>query len=174
MALYQLDEHIPQVADSAWVADSAQVIGHVELAQDASVWFDAILRGDTELLRIGRGSNIQDGTVVHADKGFPVTLGDNVTVGHQVVLHGCTVGDGSLIGIQSVLLNGAKIGRNCLVGAGSLVTEGKEFPDGSLIMGRPAKVVRPLTAEQIDGLHRSAEHYVRNARRFRQGLRKTG
>ena len=174
MAVYQLDEHIPRLADSAWVADSAQVIGMVELAEDASVWFGAILRGDTELLRVGRGSNVQDGTVIHADHGFPVTLGDNVTVGHQVTLHGCSVGNGSLIGIKAVLLNGAKIGSNSLVGAGSLVTEGKQFPDGSLIMGTPAKLVRALTPEQIAGLQRSAEHYVANARRYKAGLKKLG
>ena len=174
MAVYQLDEHTPQIAESAWVADSAQVIGQVELSEDASVWFGAVLRGDTEPLRVGRGSNVQEGTVMHADDGFPLTLGENVTVGHQVMLHGCSVGDGSLIGIQSVVLNGARIGRNSLVGAGSLVTEGKEFPDGSLIMGRPAKVVRALTAEQIEGLQQSARHYVENGRRFKAGLKKQG
>lgn len=174
MALYQLDEHIPQVAASAWVADSAQVIGAVVLAEDSSIWFGAVLRGDTETLTIGKGSNVQDGTVIHADVGYPVTLGENVTVGHQVMLHGCTVGDNSLIGIQAVVLNGARIGRNSLVGAGSLVTEGKEFPDGSLIMGSPAKVVRQLTPDQIAGLQRSAEHYVENARRYRQGLKRIG
>ena len=174
MALYQLDELAPRIADTAWVADSAQVIGNVELAEDASVWFGCILRGDGERLSIGRGSNVQDGSVIHADPGFPVTLGQNVSIGHQVMLHGCTVGDGSLIGIQSVLLNGAKIGKNCLVGAGSLVTEGKEFPDGSMIMGSPAKVVRQLTPEQIEGLQRVAKHYVENARRFKAGLKKIG
>ena len=173
MAVYQLGDDAPQIAASAWVADSAQVIGTVELAADASVWFNAVLRGDTEPIRIGKGSNVQDGTVIHCDHGFPVTLGENVTIGHQVVLHGCTVGDGSLIGIQAVVLNGAKIGKHCLVGAGALVTEGKEFPDGSLIVGSPAKVVRQLTPEQIAGLQRSAEHYVENARRFRAGLKKT-
>jgi carbonic anhydrase/acetyltransferase-like protein (isoleucine patch superfamily) len=172
MALYQLDDIAPHIASSAWVADSAQVIGNVELAEDASVWFGCVLRGDGERLSIGRGSNVQDGCVVHADPGFPVTLGENVSIGHQVMLHGCTVGDGSLIGIQSVVLNGAKIGKNCLVGAGSLVTEGKEFPDGSMIMGSPAKVVRQLTPEQIEGLQRSAKHYVGNARRFKAGLKK--
>ncbi|GAP35735.1 gamma carbonic anhydrase family protein [Piscinibacter sakaiensis] len=174
MAIYQLDEHVPEVADSAWVADSAQVMGMVTLAADTSVWFGAVLRGDTEPIRIGRGSNIQDGTVIHADHGCPVELGEDVTVGHQVMLHGCSVGDGSLIGIQAVVLNGARIGRNSLVGAGSLVTEGKVFPDGCLIMGRPAKVVRELTAEQIAGLQRSAEHYRENARRYRAGLKKIG
>lgn len=172
MALYQLDELAPRLAPGAWVADSAQVIGNVELGVNASVWFGAILRGDTELLKIGSGSNVQDGSVLHADVGFPVTLGENVTVGHKVMLHGCTVGDGSLIGIGAVVLNGAKIGRHCLVGAGALVTEGKEFPDGSMIIGSPAKVVRQLLPEQIAGLLRSATHYVANAKRFSAGLKK--
>jgi len=172
MAVYQLDTLTPRIADTAWVADSAQVIGNVELADDASVWFGVIMRGDNEPMRVGRGSNIQDGSMVHSDPGFPMTLGENVTIGHQVMLHGCTVGDGSLIGIKSVVMNGAKIGRNCLVGAGSLVTEAKEFPDGSMIMGAPAKVVRELTPEQIAGLQRAAAHYVANAQRFRAGLKK--
>ena len=172
MALYQLEQHAPVLADGAWVADSAQVVGNVVLEQDASVWFGAILRGDNEVLRVGAGSNIQDGSVAHSDPGFPLTIGAGVTVGHQVMLHGCSIGDGSLIGIQPGVLNGAKIGRNCLVGAGALVTEGKEFPDGSLIIGSPAKAVRQLTDEQIEGLRRSAQHYVDNARRFRTGLRK--
>lgn len=172
MALYQLDHHSPQLAEGAWVADSAQVMGHVVLEQDASVWFGAVLRGDTEPLHVGAGSNVQDGSVVHADRGYPVTIGAGVTVGHQVVLHGCTIGDNSLIGIQAVVLNGARIGRDCLVGAGALVTEGKEFPDGSLIVGAPAKAVRQLTPEQIDGLRQSAQHYVANARRFKNGLKK--
>jgi carbonic anhydrase/acetyltransferase-like protein (isoleucine patch superfamily) len=174
MALYQLDAHRPRLARGAWVADSAQVIGNVELAEDASIWFGAILRGDTELLTIGPGSNVQDGSVLHANVGFPLRVGENVTVGHQVVLHGCTVGDGSLIGIQAVVLNGAKIGKHCLVGAGALVTEGKEFREGSMIIGSPARVVKQLTPEQIAGLQRSAEHYVMNARRFAAGLTKIG
>ena len=174
MALYQLDEHAPQLAADAWVADSAQVIGQVHLAERTSVWFGSILRADNEPMRIGRGSNIQESCVLHSDPGFALTIGENVTVGHQVMLHGCTVGDGTLIGIQSVVLNGAKIGRNCLVGAGSLVTEGKEFPDGSMILGSPAKVVRPLDAAQIAGLQRAAGHYVQNAARFRSGLKKIG
>ncbi len=174
MSLYQLDDISPRLADTAWVADSAQVMGNVELAADSSVWFGAVLRGDTEVIRVGRGSNIQENAVVHADIGFPVTIGENVTVGHQVMLHGCSIGDGSLIGIQAVVLNGAKIGKHCLVGAGALVTEGKEFPDGSMINGSPAKVVRQLTPEQMAGLDRSAENYVENARRFRSGLKKIG
>ena len=172
MAVYQLDTLTPRIADTAWVADSAQVIGNVELAEGASVWFGVIMRGDNEPLRIGRNSNVQDGSMIHSDPGFPVTLGENVTIGHHVMLHGCSIGDGTLIGIKSVVMNGAKIGKNCLVGAGSLVTEGKEFPDGSMIMGTPAKVVRPLTPEQILGLKHIAAHYVENARRFKAGLKK--
>lgn len=171
MALYQLGDDRPRIADSAWVADSAQVIGKVEMAEDASVWFGCVLRGDSEPIRLGKGVNVQDGTVIHADPGFPVTLAQNVSIGHQVMLHGCTVGENSLIGIKAVVLNGARIGRNCLVGAGALVTEGKEFPDGSLILGSPAKVARALTPEQIAGLQRIAEHYVENAQRYRAGLK---
>jgi len=148
------------------------VMGNVALADDASVWFGAVLRGDTETIRIGRRSNIQDMSVLHADVGMPLTVGEDVTVGHQVMLHGCTIGDGSLIGIGAVVLNGAIIGKGCLVGAGSLVTEGKEFPDGSMILGSPAKVVRQLTPEQMEGLRMSAQHYVGNARRFGAGLKK--
>ncbi|MCX8520723.1 MAG: gamma carbonic anhydrase family protein [Rhodoferax sp.] len=172
MAVYELDGVAPRIAASAWVADSAQVIGNVELAEDCSVWFGAVLRGDTERICIGRGSNIQDGSVLHADAGEPLEIGANVTVGHQAMLHGCSVGDGSLIGIGAVLLNGARIGRFCLVGAGALVTEGKEFADGSLILGSPAKAVRQLSAEQQQGLRWSAQHYIDNARRFRTGLQK--
>ncbi len=166
MAIYQLRSSTPTIDPTAWVADSAQLIGDVELGADASAWFGAVLRGDSAHLHIGRATNVQDGSVLHADDGVPLFVGDGVTIGHQVMLHGCTVGDGSLIGIQSVVLNGARIGKHCLVGAGSLVTEGKEFPEGSLIVGRPARVVRLLTAEQIEGLRRSAAHYVANAKRF--------
>ena len=172
MAIYRLDDRVPRLHESAWVADSATVLGDVELEEDVSVWFGAVLRGDTELLRVGRGSNVQDGSVLHADSGYPTTIGDAVTIGHLVMLHGCTIGDGSLVGIGSVILNGARIGRHCLVGARSLVTEGKSFPEGSLIMGAPAVVVRALSAEQIENVRRSAAHYVANARRFRAGLQK--
>lgn len=174
MAIYELDGVAPRMADSAWVADSAQVMGNVVLADDSSVWFGATLRGDTETITVGRGSNVQDGSVMHADIGYPLTVGDNVTIGHMVMLHGCTIGDESLIGIGATVLNGAVIGKNCLVGAGSLVTEGKTFPDGSMIMGTPAKVVKSLTPEQIEGLRRSAQHYVENAQRYRAGLKKIG
>ena len=172
MAIYALDGAAPHMADSAWVADSAQVMGNISLAADTSVWFGAVLRGDTETIDIGEGSNIQDACVLHADVGFPLTVGKHVTVGHQVMLHGCTIGDESLIGIGAIVLNGAKIGKNCLVGAGALVTEGKEFPDGSMILGSPAKAVRVLSPEQIAGLRRSAQHYVENARRYQAGLKK--
>lgn len=174
MAIYELDGMAPQAAASAWVADSAQVIGDVTLGDDVSIWFGSVLRGDTSQLRIGAGSNIQDGSVLHADPGKPLVVGERVTVGHQVMLHGCTIGDESLIGIGAVVLNGAKIGKNCLVGAGALVTEGKEFPDGSMIIGSPAKAVRQLSPEQIEGLRKSAQHYIDNARRYKSGLRKLG
>lgn len=174
MALYELDGVAPQLGEQAWVAESAQVMGAVQLGQQASVWFGATARGDTETIQIGARSNIQDGSVLHADEGMPLVIGEDVTVGHMVMLHGCTIGDGSLIGIGAVVLNGARIGKGCLVGAGSLVTEGKTFPDGSMIMGTPAKVVRELTAEQQAGLLRSAAHYVANAERYTRGLKKIG
>ena len=172
MTIYRLDDKVPRLHPSAWVADNATVLGDVELGEESSVWFGAVLRGDTEPLRVGRRSNVQDGSILHADAGLPTTIGDDVTIGHLVMLHGCTIGDGSLIGIGAVVLNGARIGKHCLVGARSLVTEGKSFPDGSLIMGSPAVVVRPLSVEQIEGLRKSAAHYTANAKRFRAGLTK--
>jgi carbonic anhydrase/acetyltransferase-like protein (isoleucine patch superfamily) len=172
MAVYALNDTVPQVHETAWVAESATVIGNVRLHADASVWYGAVVRGDNETITVGRGSNVQDGSVLHTDHGFPLTLGEGVTVGHQVTLHGCSIGDGSLVGIQAVVLNGARIGRNCLVGAGALVTEGKEFPDNSLIMGAPAKVVRELSPEQAQRLRQSAENYIANAARHRAGLRR--
>jgi len=172
MSIYQLDNTTPSVHPTAFVASSAEVMGNVSLAADSSIWFGTIIRGDNEPITIGEGSNIQDASVLHSDHGKPLTVGKRVTVGHGVMLHGCTVGDESLIGIGAVVLNGAKIGKNCLVGAGSLVTEGKEFPDGSMIMGSPAKVVRQLSPEQQEGLRQSAQHYIDNARRFQTGLNK--
>ena len=172
MAIYQLDDLTPAIHETAWVADNAQVLGNVQLAQDSSVWFGVVIRGDMDAISVGRGTNIQDNSVLHADHGMPLTIGDNVSIGHQVMLHGCTIGDGSLIGIQAVILNGARIGKNCLVGAGSLVTEGKEFPDNSMIFGSPAKAVRQLSAEQIEGLKMISDHYVENARRYKSGLKK--
>jgi carbonic anhydrase/acetyltransferase-like protein (isoleucine patch superfamily) len=172
MAMYALDGVAPRVDGDAWIADSAQVMGNVELAAGVSIWFGTVVRGDTDVIRIARGTNIQDGCVLHADVGMPLSIGENVTVGHKVMLHGCTVGDGSLIGIGAIVLNGAKIGKGCIVGAGALVTEGKEFPDGSMVIGSPAKAVRQLTPEQQQGLLASAQHYMDNARRFRDGLEK--
>ena len=172
MAVYSLDGLAPKVAESAWIADSAQVMGKVELAEDVSIWFGAVLRGDNEVLRIGRGSNIQEASVLHTDVGKPLTVGEDVTVGHKVMLHGCTIGDGSLIGIGAIVLNGAKIGKACLVGAGALVTEGKEFADGSMILGSPAKAVRQVSPEQLRGIREGSRNYVENARRFRNGLKK--
>ena len=174
MAVYALDGVEPQIAESAWVADSAQVMGEVHMGADASVWFGTVVRGDTSSITIGEGTNVQDASVLHADLGMPLVIGRHVTVGHQVMLHGCTIGDESLIGIGAIVLNGALIGKNCLVGAGALVTEGKEFSDGSMIIGSPARVVKQLTPEQIQGLRQSAQHYIDNARRFRAGLRKLG
>ncbi len=172
MAIYELDGVQPKLGNGTWIADSADVIGNVYLADNASVWFGAVLRGDNEPITVGRNSNIQDLSVLHTDIGCPLTIGDNVTVGHKVQLHGCTVGDGSLIGIQSVILNRAKIGRNCIVGAGSVVTEGKEFPDNSLILGSPAKVVRTLDQATVQKLQTSATMYVANAQRFAKGLKR--
>ena len=174
MAIYELDGQSPKLGKNAYVADSAQVIGKVTLEDNVSVWFGTVIRGDSEHIHIGRNSNIQDASVLHADEGVPLILGENVSVGHQVMLHGCTIGDESLIGIGAIVLNGAKIGRNCLVGAGALVTEGKVFPDGSMILGSPARVVKNLSPEQIEGLRQSALHYQQNAERFRQGLKKIG
>jgi len=176
MALYELDGKAPKLGKGAFVADSAEVIGEVELGDNASVWFGTVIRGDCgELIRIGRNTNIQDQSMLHADFGVPLTLGDNVTVGHQVMLHGCTIGDNTLVGIQAVVLNNAKIGRNCIVGAGAVVTEGKEFPDNSLIVGAPAKAVRQLSEEQRKLLSHLAEHYVENGARYlRGGFRKIG
>ena len=167
MAMYRLGDDRPDIDPTAWVADSASVIGRVRLGADASVWYGAVLRGDNEWISIGRGSNVQDGTVMHTDPGCPLDIGDGVTVGHQVTLHGCTVGDGSLIGMQAVVMNRARIGRHCLVAAGALVTEGKSFPDRSLIVGAPAKAVRTLDDAEVATLQQSAEGYVAKARRHR-------
>ena len=171
MTLYQLGDVRPEAGAEVFVADTARVIGRVRLGEQSSVWFGAVLRGDNEPIEIGAGSNVQDGAVLHTDPGYPLRVGCGVTVGHQAMLHGCSVGDGSLIGIQAVVLNGARIGRNCLVGAGAVVTEGKEFPDGSLILGAPARVMRSLDAAQIEGMRRNALTYVERAALFRRALR---
>ncbi|MRX08273.1 gamma carbonic anhydrase family protein [Pseudoduganella sp. FT25W] len=174
MSIYQLGDHTPEIAASSFVADSATVIGKVSLHDNTSVWFGATLRGDNERITIGENSNVQEGTVMHTDIGYPLTVGRNVTIGHQAMLHGCTIGDGSLVGIQAVILNGAKIGNGCLVGAGALVTEGKSFPDHSLIIGAPAKVARPLTPEEVAALQGSADSYVKRAQLFKTQLKKIG
>jgi len=155
-----------------YVAYNATVIGDVTLRKDASVWFGAVLRGDTEPIIIGEGSNVQDGAVIHADLGYPTTIGKKVTIGHQVMLHGCNIGDGSLIGINAVVLNGARIGKNCLIGANSLITEGMEIPDGSVVMGSPGKIKSTLDENQKKGLLMSADHYVDNYKRFKKELNK--
>lgn len=169
--IYQLGERRVRAEGEYYVADSAMVIGAVLLKANASVWFNAVVRGDNELITIGENSNVQDGSVLHSDPGSPLVIGSYVTIGHKVMLHGCTIGDNTLIGINAVVLNGAKIGRNCLIGANALITEGKEIPDNSMVMGAPGKVVRELTLQQIEGLRMSALHYVENARRFKRDLR---
>ena len=172
MPLYDLDGHGPHLPPLGewWIAPDAQIIGKVRIGADVGVWFGAVLRGDNELIDVGAGSNIQEHCVLHTDMGFPLTIGENCTIGHRATLHGCVIGDNSLIGMGATVLNGARIGNNCLVGAGALVTEGKAFPDGSLIVGSPAKAIRQLDAAAIDGLKRSAQSYVANWRRYAAGL----
>ncbi len=167
---YRLGDARVEAHPESWIAPTAAVIGKVRLDKGASVWFGAVLRGDNELIHIGENSNVQDGSVMHTDMGYPLTLGTGVTVGHNAMLHGCTVGDYSLIGINAVILNGAKIGRHCIIGANSLIGEGKEIPDGSLVMGSPGKVVRELTEQQKNMLEASAAHYVHNSQRYARDL----
>lgn len=172
--IYALGDLVPQIDADTWVAPDANVIGRVRLLAGASVWFTATLRGDNEWIEIGAGSNVQEGSTLHTDMGFPLTIGRDCTIGHNVILHGCTIGDETLIGMGATVLNGARIGRNCLIGAGALITEGKEIPDGSLVMGAPGKVVRALDEAAIQRLRFSARHYQDNMRRYRQGLRALG
>ncbi len=176
MPLYAFEDLKPQLPASGrcFVAPGAQVMGNVRFDDDASVWFNAVVRGDNELIHIGARANVQDGCVLHTDPGFPLTIGADVTIGHCVILHGCTIGDGALIGMGSIVLNGARIGRNCLVGANSLVTEGKEFPDNSMIMGSPARVVRTLDERQAMSGRMTAAHYAARAERFRKSLKPLG
>jgi carbonic anhydrase/acetyltransferase-like protein (isoleucine patch superfamily) len=174
MAIYQLGDDIPSIPDSAFIANEATLIGQVVLAERTSVWFGAVLRADNEPIRIGHDSNIQEGCELHTDPGFPLDVGNNCTIGHQAMLHGCTIGDGSLIGIQAVVLNGAVIGKDCLVGAGSIVTEGKTFPDRSLVLGVPAKRVRELTDEEVERLAKSAADYSRRRERYKLTLKRIG
>ena len=170
--LYSLDGVSPEIAEDSWVAPDANLIGRIRLDAGASVWFGSTLRGDNELIHVGEGSNIQENSVLHTDIGYPLTIGKNCTIGHKAMLHGCTIGEQSLIGMGAMVLNGARIGRNCLIGAGALITEGKEIPDGSLVMGAPGRVVRALDEEAIAGLLASAQGYQQNMRRYRDGLSK--
>ncbi len=172
MSVYNLGNVTPELPndDEYWIAPTAAVMGNVILKKNASIWWGATLRGDNDPIIIGENSNVQDGSVLHTDHGAPLTLGANVTVGHLVMLHGCTIGDGSLVGIGSIVLNGAKIGKNCLIGANCLITEGKEIPDNSLVMGAPGKVVRELSPEQAARVAIGAQHYVENWKRYKREL----
>ncbi|GGX37176.1 gamma carbonic anhydrase family protein [Pigmentiphaga litoralis] len=174
MAIYQLGENTPSVPDSAYVAEEAVLIGKVVLGEHASVWPGAVLRADNDTIRIGNSSNVQEGAVLHTDPGLELNIGDFVTVGHQAMLHGCTIGDGSLVGIQAVILNRAVIGKDCLVGAGAIVTEGKTFPDRSLILGAPAKVVRELSDEDIARIRTGVQSYVTRQETFKKTLKRVG
>lgn len=176
MPVYELDGVRPQLPLDGryWIAADATLIGKVRLDEDANVWFGAVLRGDNELIHVGAGSNIQDHSVLHTDMGYPLTIGANCTIGHRVMLHGCAIGAGSLIGIGAIVLNGARIGENCLIGAHSLLPEGKEIPPNSLVMGAPGRVVRSLSEKEIEGLKLTAQHYVANWQRYVRGLKPLG
>ena len=168
--MYSLDGQKVDAHPESWVAPTASVMGNVKLEKNVSVWWGAVIRGDNDLITVGEGANIQDGSVLHTDPGYPMEIGKSVTIGHMVMLHGCTIGEGSLIGIGSVVLNGAKIGKGCLIGAKALITEGKEIPDYSLVMGAPGKVVRTFTPEEAANLLKNADSYQKNWKRFRDGL----
>jgi len=176
MAIYELDGQAPELpADGNYfIADTATVIGKVRLKSSASVWFGAVLRGDNEWIEIGEGSNVQDNSTCHTDRGFPLTIGTNCTVGHNVILHGCTIEDGALVGMGSIVMNGARIGRGSVVGAGAIITEGKQFPEYSLIIGAPARVIRTLEPAQVEKMGGNARSYMRNGPRFKKGLKKIG
>ncbi len=171
MTIYALDDTTPELGADVWVAPDANVIGNVILEEAVSIWFGCTLRGDNEPIRVGKGSNVQENVVMHTDPGFPLVIGVGCTIGHKAMLHGCQLGENTLIGMGATVLNGAKIGKNCLIGAGALITEGKEIPDGSLVMGAPGKVVRQLDEAGIADMTRAARHYQANAKRFRAGLK---
>lgn len=171
MTVYSLGDVTPKIADDAWVAPTAAVMGNVEMGAESSVWFGAVIRGDNDLISIGARSNIQDNSVLHTDPGMPLDIGEDVIVGHQVMLHGCTIGDNTLIGIGATVLNGAKIGKNCLIGAHALITEGKEIPDNSMVVGAPGRVIRKLNEQQVQMLKLNADVYVHNAKRFAKDLK---
>lgn len=168
--IYSLGDMTPELGRNYYVAESATVVGRVVLGNNVSVWFGAVVRGDVDGIAIGDDTNIQDGSVLHVDQGCPLEIGSRVTVGHACVLHGCTIGDDTLIGIKSVVMNGAKIGKNCLIGANTLITEGKSIPDGSLVVGSPGRVIRALTPDEIEAIRNNARHYVENAEQYRTGL----
>jgi len=170
MAIYRIGDHSPTLSATAWVAPGATVLGRIVLAEGASIWFGAVLRGDNEPILIGAGSNVQENAVLHTDMGYPLTVGRHVTIGHQAMLHGCSIGDGSLIGIQAIVLNGARIGRECLIGAGALIPEGREIPDRSVVLGSPGKVVRTLTDDDVARIRAGADSYVARAAQFRTQL----
>ncbi|MGA1802806.1 gamma carbonic anhydrase family protein [Rhizobium sp. HT1-10] len=174
MPIYALGDLTPRLPEPGrfWLAPDATIIGDVELGEDVGIWFNAVLRGDNAPVVVGRGSNIQEGAMLHTDAGFPATIGEGCTIGHHAIVHGCTIGDNTLIGMGATVLNGARIGRNCLVGANALVTEGREFADGSLIVGSPAKAIRQLDEAAIEGLRRSAKNYISNWQRFSRDLRR--
>ena len=169
--IYSLgDKKVQIVGEDYFIADNATVIGSVIIHNDVSIWFNAVIRGDNDPITIGEGTNIQDGAVIHTDEGIPLIIGKGITVGHQAMLHGCTIGDNSLVGINAVILNHAKIGKNCIIGANCLITQGKEIPDNSMVLGSPGKVIREVTKEEIVELKHSAEHYVANFKRFKKEL----
>ena len=166
--IYDFEKNIPEVHPEAWVAPNATLIGKIKLEKNSSIWFNAVLRGDIELITIGENSNIQDGSVLHTDPGFKLTIGKGVTVGHMVMLHGCQIGDDTLIGIGSIILNNAKIGKNCIIGANSLITENKIIPDNSLVVGSPGRVLRKVTEEEIKAIHENAKHYVDGSKKYKK------
>lgn len=176
MPIYELDGQAPEFPAEGeyWVAETAVLIGRVRLRREASVWFGAVLRGDNEWIEVGEGSQIQDNATLHTDPGFPMVIGANCVIGHKVMLHGCTIGDNSLVGMGAIMLNGSKIGKNCLVGAGALVTEGKTFPDNSMIVGAPARAIRTLDEKAIAGIRGGAEYYVKRWKQYAKGLKKIG
>ncbi len=166
--IYDFEKNVPEIHPEAWVASNATIIGKVKLEKNSSIWFNAVLRGDIELIKIGENSNIQDGSVLHTDPGYPLTLGKGVTVGHLVMLHGCQISDNSLIGIGSIILNNAKIGKNCIIGANTLITENKIIPDNSLVVGSPGRVLRKITDEEIKSIIENGQHYVKNSKKYKK------
>jgi carbonic anhydrase/acetyltransferase-like protein (isoleucine patch superfamily) len=176
MPIYEIDGQGPEFPGEGnyWVAETAVLIGRVRLKQDASVWWGSVLRGDNEWIEVGEGSNVQDGSTCHTDEGFPLTIGANCTIGHNVILHGCTIEDGALIGMGSIVMNGARVGRGCIVGAGALITEGKQFPEYSMIVGAPARAIRTLEPAQVETMGSGAKFYAANGLRFKKGLKQIG